>query len=165
MRLPEEKRDKFKEPLGKLFEGPEEAFDYLNSLDYEKIITVGDVVSARFLRNGWKPDMIIADYKSERSPTETEYKEIIEDYSVPSIEVKNPAGYITEDLRDSIESAETPVKIIVEGEEDLATLPATLTAPLGSIVVYGQPNEGIVIIEVTEKKREEFRNFLDLFED
>lgn len=165
MKLPEEKRDKFKEPLGKLFEEPGGVFKYLDSLAPVKIITVGDVVSAKFLRKGLKPDMLIADYKSERSPAETEKKEIIEDYSVSTIEVRNPAGYITEELWNSIKGAETPVKILVEGEEDLATLPAALTAPIGSVVAYGQPHEGIVIIEVTEEKKKEFRDLLDLFKD
>ena len=40
------------------------------------------------------------------------------------------------------------MKIVVEGEEDLATLPAILYAPPGSVVVYGQPDEGSVLVKV-----------------
>jgi uncharacterized protein (UPF0218 family) len=78
--------------------------------------------------------------------------------------VKNPAATLTKELMDLIGDSlkgKVRVKIIVDGEEDLATLPAILYAPLGSVVVYGQPNEGSVLVKVTpEKKRhvEEFMN-------
>ena len=44
--------------------------------------------------------------------------------------------------------------IKVDGEEDLAGVPAILLSPLGSIVLYGQPSVGLVLVEVTEKKKE-----------
>lgn len=164
MKLPEDKRHLFKRPVGKLFRNSKDAFDYLGSIDYEKIITVGDVVSSDFLRNDFEPDMVVVDYSTKRSPADKKDIEIIKNYSVPEINVKNPAGHITEDLWEIIETVETPVKIIVDGEEDMATLPVTLTAPNGSVVVYGQPDEGLVIIEVSDEKKEEFENFLDVFE-
>lgn len=150
--------------MGKLFQDSQDAFDYLDSIDYEKIITVGDVVSSDFLRNDFEPDMIIVDYSTKRSPADKEDIETIKNYSVPEINVRNPAGHITEDLWESIETAQTPVKIVVEGEEDMATLPATLTSPDGSVVVYGQPDQGLVLIIVTEEKKEKFGEFLDVFE-
>ncbi len=165
MKLPEEKRHIFKEPLGRLFRKTEEAFDYLRSLDYEDIITVGDVVSAKFLKNGFEPDMMIVDFATERSPAGDEDIEEIKKYAVPKVEVRNPAGYITDELWNQIENADKPVKIVVDGEEDLATLPASLTASIGSVVVYGQPQEGMVLIEVTEEKKEEFQEYLHLMEE
>jgi hypothetical protein len=38
----------------------------------------------------------------------------------------------------------------VDGEEDLLAVVTVLAAPAGSIVVYGQPNKGVVIVTVTE---------------
>jgi len=38
-----------------------------------------------------------------------------------------------------------------------------LSAPLGSAVVYGQPGEGLVLVEVTEPKRREFEMLLKQF--
>lgn len=38
--------------------------------------------------------------------------------------------------------------MIVDGEEDLLTLVAMAVAPLGSFVIYGQPREGVVLVEV-----------------
>lgn len=165
MKLPEGKRSHFKDSKGELFKNTEKALEHLESISYEQIITVGDVASVEFLSNGIEPDIVIVDFSVMRSPLEKEKEEIIEDYDVKEVDVENQAGYITDEMWEIIENAEPPVKIIVDGEEDLATVPAVLNAPIGSIVVYGQPGKGIVIIEVSEKKKEEFKELLDLFEE
>ena len=41
----------------------------------------------------------------------------------------------------------------VEGEEDLLAIPAVTKAPLGSIVYYGQPKVGVVMVAVDEEAR------------
>ncbi len=72
--------------------------------------------------------------------------------------VKNPQGTITEEaIATILESLKNrkETQIIVDGEEDLLTLIAVQHAPDKSLVVYGQPNEGIVVVEVTEKKKAE----------
>jgi uncharacterized protein (UPF0218 family) len=79
------------------------------------------------------------------------------------VRVINPAGTLTPELYNIFETIKIPAKIIVEGEDDLATLPAVLTAPIGSIVAYGQPNEGMILVEVDEQKKREFRKLFDLF--
>jgi uncharacterized protein (UPF0218 family) len=83
--------------------------------------------------------------------------------SYKTIEVKNPAATLTKGLidviRDSLNSDER-VKIIVDGEEDLATLPAILYAPLGSAVVYGQPDEGSVLVDVTPEMKLKIDEFM-----
>jgi len=43
--------------------------------------------------------------------------------------------------------------ICVSGQEDLAVLPAILLAPMGSFVIYGQPGQGFVVVEVLEKTK------------
>jgi cytidyltransferase-like protein len=78
------------------------------------------------------------------------------------ITVKNPPGNITPTLfaaiKRSIKSylANGRQRIIkVLGEEDLAGVPAMLLSPLGSVVLYGQPQEGLVVVEIIEEKKEE----------
>lgn len=164
MKLPEDKRELFKKPVGKLFENLQAALNYLEDKDFEQIITVGDVVSADFLRSEFKPDIIIADFKTERSQAKDEDINVIKKYSASKIEVKNPAGRITKDLWGSIETAEPPAKIIVKGEEDMATIPAVILAKEGSVVVYGQPGEGLVLVEITAEKKKEFEEYLELLE-
>jgi len=41
----------------------------------------------------------------------------------------------------------------VDGEEDLAVIPCVLMAPEGSLILYGQPGEGVVLVE-TDKVKE-----------
>ena len=53
--------------------------------------------------------------------------------------------------------------IIVDGEEDLAVLPVVLLAPLDSLVFYGQRNQGLVLVKVTEEKKSEFVKILARF--
>ena len=72
------------------------------------------------------------------------------------LKVKNPPATLTKELIDQIRDSlagEERVKIVVEGEEDLATLPAILYAPPDSVVVYGQPDEGSVLVKVLLKRR------------
>jgi len=77
--------------------------------------------------------------------------------------VKNPPGTLTEEAFKAVAEAmrnEEPTKIIVNGEEDLLTLLAVKEAPLNSIVLYGQPGEGVVLVKVTEEKRREIIRIL-----
>jgi len=64
-----------------------------------------------------------------------------------------------ERIRESLQGDER-IKIIVNGEEDLATLPAILYAPVGSVVVYGQPNEGSVLVHVTSERKKHIEEFI-----
>lgn len=162
--LPESVRPLLKRPLGKLFSKQEEAFDYMRKLHSARLITIGDRVTADFLEAGIKPDIAIIDFLIMRFPADKKIKKVIEDYQVPTKHVKNPPSKITKELQDAVKDAVPPLKIIVEGEEDLATLPAILMAQFGSVVAYGQPNEGIVLVEVTKEKKREIADILKLFE-
>ena len=56
--------------------------------------------------------------------------------------------------------AKTDTLIIVNGEEDLFTLPAILYAPVGTSVLYGQPDEGLVVVSVNNSLKTKVRNIL-----
>ena len=163
MKLPPEARPLLKRPLGKLFKNTAAAVEYLQQLRPTKLIAVGDIVTVELLAGGLKPDVVVADFKVMRAPVDDKTRRAIDAHEVRTVRVKNPAGTITLELYSTFESIRPPVKIIVEGEEDLATLPAVLTAPIGSVVAYGQPNEGMVLIEVTEQKKREFQKLLKFF--
>jgi hypothetical protein len=55
-------------------------------------------------------------------------------------------------------------KVQVNGEEDLLTLAAVLSAPSGSIVVYGQPRRGIVVVSVNDDSKKRFHEIVDRME-
>jgi uncharacterized protein (UPF0218 family) len=61
-------------------------------------------------------------------------------------------------------STDNPTTILVDGEEDLVALPAIVAAPEGASVVYGQPDEGMVHVQVTDDHRTDMRDLLERFE-
>jgi len=130
----------------------------------KRIAAVGDMTAFYLLKAAIVPDLAIVDNKTKRMPIPDHIVQSLDHDSYKTVEVKNPAATLTKELMDLIRDSlkgRVRVKIIVDGEEDLATLPAILYAPLGSVVVYGQPSEGSVLVKVTpEKKRyvEEFMN-------
>jgi uncharacterized protein (UPF0218 family) len=54
--------------------------------------------------------------------------------------------------------------IVVEGEEDLAPLFVHLLAPVHTVVLYGQPHEGVVVQNSLLKTKQRCRRLLELFE-
>ncbi len=73
---------------------------------------------------------------------------------------------ITSDLIAGLDEAvsDPPALVFVDGEEDLAVIPLVLASPDGSIILYGQPGEGVVLREVDESARREARVLLTYFE-
>ncbi|MGQ9788279.1 MAG: GTP-dependent dephospho-CoA kinase family protein [Candidatus Hadarchaeaceae archaeon] len=164
LKLPERLRPRLQCPLGRLFTDLPDIFGYLRKIKPTKLITVGDMVTYGFLSSGFKPDIAVVDLNIMRSPADKKIASVIESFEASVVWVKNPAATITQEIWKALESAKPPTKIIVRGEEDLATIPAVLTSPEGSAVVYGQPGQGVVLVEVNEKKRQEFWEILRQFD-
>ena len=162
--MPSKLRPLLKRPLGKLFSNTTAAVEHIHRLRPVRLIAVGDVVAAELLAAGLKPDLMVVDFKVMRAPVDDETRGTIDARRIHTVRVRNPAGTVTPELCNAFGSIQLPAKIIVEGEEDLATIPAVLTAPIGSVVAYGQPKEGMVLVEVTERKKREFRELFELFE-
>jgi len=81
--------------------------------------------------------------------------------------VDNPAAEITLQSIDIIKKAFTiqpPVRLNVNGEEDLLVIPACIYAPENAIILYGQPNEGLVIVKITPEIRNKTQKLLDSME-
>jgi len=128
----------------------ESQIEFLSS---KMLVTVGDVVTATAIRYKIIPKLSIVDFKTKRD-------EILP--SMPNkwdrrISVRNEPGSISVDLWNSIETAfksKGNTLIEVDGEEDLASIPAILMAPDGAIVIYGVPDKGIAVYEVGEHLRQ-----------
>ncbi|HPJ30018.1 MAG TPA: GTP-dependent dephospho-CoA kinase family protein [Methanothrix sp.] len=169
LRLPEELRSELKPPLGKLFRGRgQECIGPMQDLlqAAPKVIAVGDVTTFCLLSSsGRKPDICIVDNMTKRMPVPDHVQQGIGDLdSYELVEVANPAATLTQELIEVIRdrlASDGRVKIVVDGEEDLATLPAIVYAPLGSAVVYGQPNEGSVAVVVTPERKEYAKSIMD----
>jgi uncharacterized protein (UPF0218 family) len=164
--LPESLRSELKEPLGTLCKGG--GLECILAMDSDlraakKIIAVGDMTAFYLLEASIVPDLAIVDNKTKRMPAPDHVRRSLEHDSYRTIEVKNPPATLTQDLIDVIRESlngDERIKIVVDGEEDLATLPAILYAPLGSAVVYGQPNEGSVLVIVTPEKKKHIENLM-----
>ena len=162
-----------KTPMGNIFPGPEELPEVamssaLESLPSEKgaIIAVGDVTVRTLLEMEITPDIALIDGMTKRvalsedSLVDTSQFERI-------IHANNPAGSLTPSLLQSVEqaiSSQDSVVIIVEGEEDLAPLYIHCLAPIGSVVLYGQPKVGVVSQITTLSVKERCRELLSIFE-
>jgi uncharacterized protein (UPF0218 family) len=126
----------------------------------DMVVSVGDMVTYTLYRHGVEPSIAIVDYHTERGICENNIISAISQQHAHIIKVRNPPATITDELWDAIEKAirlPDPVRIEVDGEEDLAVLPAIVLAPANTTVVYGLPGRGIICVKVGpyEQKRVE----------
>jgi uncharacterized protein (UPF0218 family) len=158
--LPDDLRSELKDPWGPVFEDA----DALLAEAGDPLIAVGDVVTYHLEAAGRRRDVSLVDEMTERSAVA---EHISEAAGEPDVVVASPAAALTDDLLAAlVEAIDEAVddgastRIHVEGEEDLATLPAIVAAPDGASVVYGQPGEGMVLVPVTPETREAAEAFL-----
>jgi len=162
LQLPDDLRDQLKNPLGNLISDndPNEE-NIIKKISAESvIITVGDRTTENMLQLGLKPQIQIIDGLEKRSECAVPADDTIN----TKLSCKNPPGEITEESIQVIQkafSSEPAVRITVDGEEDLLVIPACIFAPENSIVMYGQPNEGLVIVTITPEIRAKVQKILD----
>ena len=165
MNLPESLREELKIPLGVLL--PEEKVNkaniqkFLNDDSY--IITVGDRTTEKMIDFELVPSLQIIDNLEKREKRESPtLKE-----STIELFVDNPPAEITSQSIEIIKKAfstHPPVRLNVNGEEDLLVIPVCIYAPDNAVVLYGQPNEGLVIVKVTTEIRNKTQKLLDSME-
>lgn len=165
MKLPDSLRSKFKDPLGILL--PENCADkkniemFLSEKSY--IITVGDRTTEKMIDFGLTPSLQIIDGHEKREKREPLSKLT----HTTELTTNNPAAEITQKSIDMIKQAfamQPPIRLIVDGEEDLLILPACIYAPENAVALYGQPNEGLVVVKITPEIRNKAQRLVDLME-
>ena len=182
--LPEEMREKLRKPLGKVIRGKEnqlgktvhKVMKFIKFIKPKMVIAVGDIIYTSLIQVGLVPDIGVIDYKSRRVRIGaiSNIK-----YQISKLQIKNQKeiinkqGTISKDAVEPIKKAidiqishpegVKPQLIIIEGEEDLLALPAILFAPLRSVVLYGQMDLGVVMVEVDEKIKNKVRNIVKEF--
>jgi uncharacterized protein (UPF0218 family) len=161
-RLPRALRSELKEPLGPVYT---DADALLADAD-TPIIAVGDVVTYHLAAAGRPPDVAVVDGRTEREAVDDEVWAGVPDLD-RRVEVANEPATLSAGLVAALVDAATSddrVLVVVDGEEDLAALPAVAAAPGGATVVYGQPGEGMVGVAVTADARAAVRALLDRME-
>ncbi len=162
--LKKELRSTLRRPFGRLYPSLDDLGNLLSGGNL--LISVGDVTTKNLLDAGITPDISVIDYKIKRKPSK--YK--IE-YDAVILHAKNSPGTITDELWDVIKEGIDMVKkskknvlIVVDGEEDLSVLPCVLESSEGSLILYGQPGEGIVLVEV-DKVKDRAKNLIKKFKE
>lgn len=160
----------FKSPQGRLIKGDSNnlefagagLLDQIKNLKPAMIITCGDEATKLANQLNIPINLSIFDFQVQRKEKYHSFKELLfKEKMIKNsmvLEVKNMAGVVSKALLAAVRKAvllnleqNRQVLIKVSGEEDLGALPAILLAPLGGVVIYGQPAEGIVIVQVTPK--------------
>jgi uncharacterized protein (UPF0218 family) len=156
-------REKLKKPLGELICGSyRDTVERVKAIVEEEeppcVVSVGDVVSKNLSEANIQLKLAIVDNKVMRAAIEP--LKIAADVEK---RIKNPPGTITFEalnaVKEAFETSRT-VKIIVDGEEDLLALLAIQYAPENSIIVYGQPREGLVVVRANREKKAEIGKIL-----
>jgi uncharacterized protein (UPF0218 family) len=161
-------RRELKKPLGVLYKGSPEKnlirlLKFLKCRETPLFAVVGDFSAKNILDSGLNPNIIVVDNRIMRN-----YIAFLNPANRRVINVKNPAGRINSIVWEALKTAVTlksDVSVIVEGEEDLLVLPLISLMPLGSVIIYGQPSEGMVVLEVSKEQKRWTHNFLARMEE
>lgn len=119
---------------------------------------MGDFVSSHIMDSGLYPDIVVVDHRIMRKSIEP-----IE-FNREQVYVSNPPGTISAEAQRILYEATQKCKtlaVIVNGEEDLLVLPLMVHMPIGSVIVYGQPSEGMVVITLSEEGKKWAIHFMD----
>lgn len=163
--LPQNLRQELKKPFGELLKDIKSLFNDKNCL----LITVGDVTTKAFNEKSLEQNISVIDLRVNREKKFTNIKELGFVGSENIYYADNPAGYISSNLFEKLSEifqSKIKDKIIlqVNGEEDLVVLPLILVAPLNAVIYYGQPNQGIVRIRVSEEIKKIVYELVNRFE-
>lgn len=161
MKLPETLREQLKTPLGILLRDTTKENILRHIAPDSFVITVGDATTEKMISFNLTPSLSIVDGLEKRE------KRIPPSGNATKLFCDNPAGQITAQSISTIKNAlesKPPVQIIVNGEEDLLVIPVCIYAPQNAVVLYGQPNEGLVIVRITQEIRNKTQKLLNLMD-
>jgi len=156
--LPEALRGELKAPMGPVFTDAEA----LLSDAGRPVVAVGDVVT-RHLQRVETPHVALVDGRTERTALDEPERPSLGSFD-RTVRVDNPAAELSAELLEALGEAvraEGSTAVVVEGEEDLAALPAILAIPDGGTMVYGQPGEGMVRVAIDADAKARARDLLE----
>ncbi|MDH7475865.1 MAG: pantetheine-phosphate adenylyltransferase [Microgenomates group bacterium] len=156
LNLPDYLRPVLQRPIGQLIRFNEPITALIKKEAPTMTIAVGDIISLALLKKNFSPEIKIIDFRSKRA-------DITDGWDLKHRALRkyvNHPGTINFEAVASINLAikkyltkKEKQTIVIDGEEDLLALPAILLAPLNSLVIYGQLDQGVVFVRVTEDKK------------
>lgn len=161
-------RNRLQKPIGELVFGSEADL----GIAVEKLkpqlgigtllFTVGDIITAAVVKADLPVTLALIDEKNKREAFPLSIEKI--DFVG---KISNQAGSVSLEALEALVAEEhhwldgtTGRYLLIDGEEDLLVLPLVLLTPLHSLVCYGQSEEGIVVVRVTEEKKHEIVTLL-----
>lgn len=145
-----------------MFPNFEDALQLIKKTEF--LISVGDETTINLLKSNLTPNLAIIDNHIQKKRHNIDL-----DYTKNVFNINNPPGTITDQLWETIDLAieksfSENQLIVVDGEEDLAVLPCCLMAPEYGIILYGQPNQGLVLVKISnvKKKAEKYIEMFDV---
>ncbi len=157
LELPEELRKRLKKPLGDLISGSEEniykkILSLIGRYKPLRVVSVGDRVSRFLVDHGIETDVIIIDQRERRNTCPSPLRKVTK----YRLKASNKPGHIESGAWNTVAEAlnKGNSTVIINGEEDLLVLAAVSLAPKGTLILYGQPDIGVVAVKVTDKLKQ-----------
>jgi uncharacterized protein (UPF0218 family) len=126
------------------------------------VVSVGDSTTDRLLSFDITPDILVVDGLERRMKRNHGLHTKIA--AAKELHCSNPPGSVSEEAFFVLYQAfkmPRPVKVIVDGEEDMLALPIISIAPQETFVLYGQPLEGMVIVNVNPEMQAKAKNLME----
>ncbi len=162
--LPESAREAMRVPLGPIVREGE----LLKALEGASlVISIGDMVTLTLIRAGIRVSLAVFDYRTRREEL-GELRSLLERMGGEWLRASNPPATISPELWEALERGMElarggrSARVLVDGEEDLAAIPAIILAPDGAFVLYGMPGEGIVVVRVGKGSKGRARELLNM---
>ena len=154
------KLDLLKEPFGILIKDSEVTTAVVTEIlkKAQKVIAVGDTTTEKLVGFGLVPYISVTDCKEKRVMKSSKFEYPVD----KTICLQNKPGELTEQVVREVrkllvlaneKDRDIKIRVIIEGEEDLVALPFLMYSPDDWMICYGQPNEGLVIVHVSEESR------------
>jgi len=160
--LRESQKPVLRKPMGSLYGDGASILE--STRGCTQLVSVGDIITYRVLREGMVPKLSIVDGRSCRRAVSSEVLVGTQHPSFRTVELSNPSGTLTRELVLAVRDALTSpyrTRIFINGEEDLAVLPVVMLAPHTTAVLYGQPREGYVVLRVCSNIKQKVGAILD----
>ena len=184
LELPFSLRESLQIPIGELVEpnsksSPQEQLKLRLELFKGLLVTVGDVVTDSLYQVHVYPDISIIDNHTLREEYRNHLfnsKNIFHCENAPAT-ITFEAWQLIRKLFELLKTSRINKKIDpvfrtntdyslvkeVNGEEDILTIPCILEAPIGSLILYGQPKKGIVVVNTTTDLKKHLFDLIQKF--
>ncbi|MEM3541293.1 MAG: DUF359 domain-containing protein [Candidatus Bilamarchaeaceae archaeon] len=118
-----------------------------------KIVAIGDETTLRLIKINKKPYLAVCDFRIKRKKIKAgDKKKIMAAFGKIKAKYKNPPGTLsTFILKNAKKHLSTGGLVRIYGEEDITALAFMLKAGKNHIILYGQPNEGIIEVKPEKK--------------